>query len=244
MGGVNYWFLRGLFFIILANVTNEIISSFVKKSIFIDLAYYVIMYILMVEASKLLPNRLTSFVGLSYVCNVNYLAFCFGTLCKKYDFITRIMERQTSFTLSMLCFIVLFMGSMKGYNDHLHWFIPSLLIPMSAIVCCWHLFRFAFVNGKVVEWFQFVGRHSLEIYLLHFLFAIKMPMVGEWICQYVALNNWRTDATASCLQLIHAIIISIVICFLCILTFKVLRYSPLLSYVLFGRKVTKASSNQ
>ena len=85
-------------------------------------------------------------------------------------------------------------------------------------------------------WLQYLGKHSLEIYLLHFLFAMKMPVIGELVSRYVVMGNWRTDATASCVQLLHAIVVSVIICILCIVVFRVLRFSPPLSLVLFGRK--------
>lgn len=236
LGGVDYWFLRGLFFIIIVNIGCEIISSFVKKSIVIDIIYYVIMYVVLIKTSRLLPYGISSVIGLINVCNANYLAFSFGTLCRKYDLLGRIIENRSVFTLCALCFGGFFIGSIKGYNEWSHWMIPSIVIPMSAIVCWWQLFRYEFVSGRMVGYLQYLGKHSLEIYLLHFLFAIKMPIIGELVSGYVAMENWRTDATASCVQLIHAIVVSVIICLLCIAVFKVLRFSPLLSLVLFGKK--------
>lgn len=238
-GGVDYWFLRGLFFIIIINLGCEVISSFVKKSIVIDVIYYLVMYVVLIKLSRMLPHNVSSLIGLSNVCNANYLAFCFGTLCKKYDIVRQIIEQRNSYTLCVLCFLFFFIGSVKGYNEQFYWMIPLICIPLSAIVCCWQLFRFEFAGGKIVGWLQFLGKHSLEIYLLHFLFAIKMPIVGELVSEYVAMDNWRTDATASCLQLIHAIVVSVIICLLCIATFKILRYSPMLSLLMFGRKQLK-----
>ena len=235
-GGVDYWFLRGLFLIIILNIGCEIISSFVKKSIAIDIIYYVIMYFMLIKASRLLPYGLSSITGLINVCNANYLAFCFGTMCRKYDLLCRIIDNRNVFTLCVLCFGFFFIGSVKGYNERFYWMIPLVVIPMSAIVCWWQLFRFEFVSGRIVGWLQYLGKHSLEIYLLHFLFAIKMPIIGVLVTRYVAMGNWRTDATASCVQLLHAIVVSVIICLLCIVVFRALRFSPLLSLVLFGRK--------
>lgn len=74
---------------------------------------------------------------------------------------------------------------------------------------------------------QYVGTRTLDIYLLHFIFLPKLPMVGEFLDTY--RPNFVVDIVA-------AVSVALVIITFCLLTSNILRTSPVFSELLFGRK--------
>ena len=73
---------------------------------------------------------------------------------------------------------------------------------------------------------QFIGRRTLDIYLLHYFFLPKLPMVGEFF--RLNRHNFVLDTTAS------LAVALLVVCF-CIITSQLLRVSPFFKKYLFGR---------
>lgn len=185
---------------------------------------------------KVLPENIIQFVDFDHLNSFNYLAFCIGTICRKSDIANSILENKNIFTVSIIVFTGLIFCGMKGYNNYLFWLIPWGLLPLSGIICCWQLFRFRFTDGKVIKAFQYLGKHSLEIYILHFYFAIKFPYIGLFIRNLIQTDVAYNITTALNIQLILSIIVSVIICVLCITTFNVFRISNLVSLIIFGRK--------
>ena len=236
LGGGNYWFLKTLFIIIIINTLGEIISQRFKKPLIVDVIYYIFIFVILRLLVKVLPENIIQIVDFDHINSFNYLAFCIGTICRKSDIANNVLENKNIFTVSILIFTGLFYCSMKGYNEHLFWLIPWGLLPLSGIICCWQLFRFRFTDGKVIKAFQYLGKHTLEIYILHFYFAIKFPYIGLFIRNLIQTDVAYNITTALNIQLILSIIVSVIICVLCITTFNVFRISNLVSLIIFGRK--------
>lgn len=74
---------------------------------------------------------------------------------------------------------------------------------------------------------QYIGTRTLDIYLLHFLFLPKLPMVGEWLNLYHP--NFVIDITLS-------VSVALLVIAFCLLTSNIIRISPLLRKYLFGRE--------
>lgn len=236
LGGGNYWFLKTLFIIIFINTIGEIISQRFKQSFVVDVIFYIMIFVMLRILVKVLPGNIIQAVDFEHLNSFNYLAFCFGTLCRKYNFANQILENKKSFTVSIIIFFILFFCNIKGYNNKLFWLIPWGGLPLSGIICCWQLFRFHFTDGKIVKTFQYLGKHSLEIYILHFYFACNIPIIGTCVIELTKTGNAYNITTACNIQLIMSLLISCIICVLCIATFKVIRFSNVLSLLIFGRK--------
>jgi hypothetical protein len=73
---------------------------------------------------------------------------------------------------------------------------------------------------------QFVGRRTLDIYLLHYFFLPKLPMVGEFF--KVNRSNFILETTVS-------FSLAFLVIGFCIVTSQLLRVSPFLKKYLFGR---------
>ena len=77
--------------------------------------------------------------------------------------------------------------------------------------------------GRVL---QYIGRRTLDIYLIHFLFLPNLPAVGIFFS--ANKYNFVIDTTLS-------VIIALLVIAFCIITSNLLRISPLFKKYLFGR---------
>ena len=82
---------------------------------------------------------------------------------------------------------------------------------------------------------QYIGVRTLDIYLLHFIFMPKLPIVGEFLD--ANRPNFVVDIVAS-------VCVALVVILFCCLTSNILRISPVFSEMLFGRKVTNETKNE
>lgn len=102
-------------------------------------------------------------------------------------------------TYSLLMLVIMF------FHHYEHWFVKTTKV------------------GTVL---QYIGTRTLDIYLLHFLFIPKLPMVGKWL--NANQPNFVVDVVCS------LSVAGVVVCF-CLLVSNILRVSPLLRKYLFGR---------
>ena len=80
---------------------------------------------------------------------------------------------------------------------------------------------------------QYIGRRTLDVYLLHFIFMPKLPDVGKWFNAHQPNFLLEQAATIGLALLVVA---------MCCLVSHVLRVSPVLKKYLFGRN-TKTDGN-
>ena len=73
---------------------------------------------------------------------------------------------------------------------------------------------------------QYIGRRTLDIYLLHFLFLPHLPEVGEF---------FQTHPHSFIIDVTLAIVLGLLIIGFSIITSNILRVSPFLKKWLFGR---------
>lgn len=74
---------------------------------------------------------------------------------------------------------------------------------------------------------QYIGVRTLDVYLLHYFFIPRIPVVGEWIKSIG--RNFAVDITCSFAG-------ALVVVGICLLTSNIIRISPFLKLYLFGRK--------
>jgi fucose 4-O-acetylase-like acetyltransferase len=73
---------------------------------------------------------------------------------------------------------------------------------------------------------QYIGRRTLDIYLIHFLFMPDLPHIGAFFNAHT--HNFVVDTTLS-------ILVGLVIIVFSIITSNILRISPFFKKWLFGR---------
>lgn len=178
-------------------------------------------------------------IGLLSIPNLEYFAyFVFGFLLRKYySTCERILDSKAFSTITLLAFFSLTALHLKGYElnkyvagGKLDIFIP-LVIALLGIITLFSFFRryesSLSQQCKVGYTLQYIGRRTLDVYLLHYFFVPhNLPMVGEFFKQY--------DNPILEFSLTFAIALIVIGC--CLVVSSFIRVSPFLAHYLFGAK--------
>lgn len=155
-----------------------------------------------------------------------FIFFLVGIWAKKYsDYILRIFNSDKIMMTVIAIMIVGAIFFIKGYFVHLE---VKLLLSILGI---FSIFYFFMKNGEYMDnsrigkALQFIGRRTLDIYLLHYFFVFNSM-------------SWANNAGINSPTIIFciSIVTSILIIGICLLVSKFLRTNELLGKILFGAK--------
>lgn len=158
-----------------------------------------------------------------------FLFFIIGTRVRKYY--TRFEHILDNSCITFICLVIFigfsFVPSLANISNITYY----LLLRISGVIVVFAAFRKYQYNFKkdnlLGRSIQYVGRHTLEIYLIHFFFLItNMQSV---LPDFSYLNSPFLEFILGC-----AISIIIIIC--CLLVSATLCESPIAAYYLFGQK--------
>lgn len=158
--------------------------------------------------------------------------FLFGNIVRRYwKEAQRIMDSRWFFPIIVTLVIFCTMDVMKWHTLRMAWAnIPSTLSKFILLTIVFMYFRhysqyftqMTFIGSSL----QYIGRRTLDIYLLHFLFLPNLPAVGEFF--KLNKHNFAIDTTLS-------ILIALIVIAFSIIASNILRISPLFRKYLFGK---------
>lgn len=135
------------------------------------------------------------------------------------------LSKQNIVTLSIILYVLSMAFVVRtGFR-----FINVTAIFAIAVLC--HLF--AKNADKLPAWLSYVGRNSLEIYVLHWFFLPKMLDWGKYLFLPDSFNANFVLIVGVC------IVVSSIVISLCLIVAVLLRQSNLLNYLCFGVKSKK-----
>ena len=84
------------------------------------------------------------------------------------------------------------------------------------------------LSSKIGALLSYIGRRTLDIYMLHYFFLPRLPELGDWLksCPNVAL------------ELVLVLLLSIIVVAISLITSNIIRVSDTLAYCLFGKRKT------
>ncbi|MEE1272102.1 MAG: hypothetical protein UHM19_04845 [Bacteroidales bacterium] len=110
------------------------------------------------------------------------------------------------------------------------WFIVTFLIGFAGLLIVYNTFRVykdSFSSDKKIgRMLQYIGKRTLEIYLLHYFFLPTLP----------ALGNMLSKSNNFVLELVVGLFISLLVIAVCLVVSNILRTNPILAKYLFGVK--------
>lgn len=225
------WFLRALFlmiimFSILKYLTRRI-QSFVLESTIILVVGYVILFIL---------TQITRDTQLDYIFNltvaqIHYPYFAIGYLFQKKEITINILYKNYIYT----CCILLFCSCFYAYNwtSHSHAIhaILRYILAFSGIAIAYiYTLTIKTYNTITNKVFIYLGKRSIEIYLLSTPFILHAPHLFEFV---LANNKYPGNIVA---QALFGFALSIPAILFCIIITKLIGHSNILRFVLFGKK--------
>ena len=178
------------------------------------------------------PNAFMNYSSL--VEMIRYFPFfLYGAIVHRYwDRAQRLMDSRWFFPLVVLLALITTLEVIKWHTLRMEWAsLPHTLAMFLLLTMVFMFFRHYsdFFSDKTAlgRGLQFIGRRTLDIYLLHYFFLPKLPMVGEFF--RVNRHNFILDTTA-------ALAVALVVVAFCVVTSQLLRVSPFLKKYLFGRE--------
>lgn len=166
-----------------------------------------------------------------------FMYFVLGLMAKKYhkQFID-LMKNDGTKAFFILAYISLF--CLNYHHDFaggaiINKLSYSLVLRVVGVLCvfsffCNHADYFA-QNNRMSKYMQFVGRRTLDIYLLHYFFLPDLAVCNEFL----------STNTRALLELSFGIGISLMVIIVCLLCSTIIRSSDFLGHYLFGAKSEK-----
>ena len=158
--------------------------------------------------------------------------FLYGNIVHRYwSQAQRIMDSRWFFPLVIVLVIISTMDFMKWHMLRMEWtIIPLTMAKLCLLTIVFMYFRHYqdyFSKGTVIgSSLQYIGRRTLDIYLIHFFFIPNLPTIGTFFNEYK--HNFVIDTTMS-------VVVALLIVGFSIITSNILRISPLFKKYLFGR---------
>ena len=232
---LDYWYLWMLFPFIIVVIAIDGMCSLIPKYGRSISSCLIIVSALVVH---LFYGKFWAYEKLPFI-NIGQLSlfpyFCMGVICSRYDLCAKWFSKNWVYTLALVVFGFLsyWITICGNYIPKQTW--TGCLLPISAIIFLVYLF----MNGlsetsKPVQWLQNIGRHSLEIYIIHFFFLFRMYQIGEFVLDRA--NTHGGGRTIFFVQAISSFVVAVIIIVLCYIVMNIINKSKLLSQILLGRK--------
>ena len=158
--------------------------------------------------------------------------FLFGNIVRRYwEQAQRVMDSRWFYPVIVVLVIFCTLDVLKWHILRMAWTnLPLTLAKFILLTIVFMYFRHYHQYFTRMTWIgrslQYIGRRTLDIYLIHFLFMPNLPVIGAFFT--ANRHNFVFDTTLS-------VIIGLVIIGFCIITSNILRVSPLFKKYLFGR---------
>lgn len=229
----NYWFLLVLFECLLINVLWEVVRPTFKWELVTDICFYLTIWFLL----RFLDNMFCDSI-VSNVFELNYLQYLYfffslGIICsRRYKFFEIIKNNELLYTICIAYYLFFFFGREARIVPPNFWLLQ--LARTSMCFACVYIFFNIFTSGKLVSCLQYLGKMSLEIYLIHFFFVFRFIPMGEWSKHLVTLGG-EGMITVMVAQLVYSLAISVIVIFICLIVAACIKKSEILSQLLLGR---------
>ncbi len=236
---VGYWFTYTLFiFFCVYSVSRYLLNKLHVSNIPTDIIilsigflFFVLFYVRNVFTSLPIGDDIKNILSM---CHWGYyFYFCVGTLFKKYySKVQDILDNKPVLLISLVTFFVFNLYYDEWIASHINFFY--LVTGITGIVIVFSFFRihqdFFSKETFIGRNLQFIGRRTLDIYLLHYLL---LPS------NLKAFSSPLLEHPIPAIEFPITITISLVIVGECLLISGILRMSPVLAYMLFGVKLKK-----
>ena len=248
-GKLGYWFTIVLLEMFLLLYTTNVIcycedQQKFKKRVFTSL---IVLSVIMFGLTILLksePSLRSGFHLFSFdLCCKHFPFFVFGYICSMHrETFSKILASEKFPTIIIVAFAILFCVDYYYFKPHLgnsllcftlKEFVNRILgfLGLLIVYNTFRVYQSSFTTEKKVgRALQYIGKRTLDIYLLHYFFLPSLPQLG------VELFSEGKNAT---LELVMGLLLSLIIIGLCVVVSNILRTSPLLAQYLFGVKSKK-----
>lgn len=224
--GYTYWFLKTLFTFFLICTPLSYIRYKFNCNIVVSLLYFVLISAFGIIASK------TPILNFIIDFRIEFfIFFVLGFLNKKTNYM-----RFVSNELSAIFIIIAFAWAYIDNSDVYHSIAINYFVGFLIILVLWNTFSKMNEENRIMKLLSYLGTNTLEIYILHFYFGIKLPMISHYFTENIMSTDKSTMVTSLAMEVVVFSIIALCMTFLSLLVAKALKTNKYISLVLFGRK--------
>lgn len=177
-----------------------------------------------------LTNKIVCFLSFNYTLRF-FIFFIIGTVCKfNYGTICRFINNR--YCVSILFVIALIPSIYHIENQYL-----KTLFSIIRILCCFAIFQKLDVFSRsniLSNTLSYIGKHTLEIYLLHFFILFKVDSLALWLHSFSTDYCYRGHSCVFIPEILSIGILTLIISFTCIGIRKVIDVFPIISTMMFG----------
>lgn len=163
--------------------------------------------------------------------------FVFGMLASKFvDRFHQVIDANWMPTIAIPMFAILLCVknslSPIGIVDILIEKAIELVLAYLGIIIVYTFFRkyqesFA-LSSRIGAFLSYIGRRTLDIYMLHYFFLPRLPELGTWLKSYPNVT----------IEIVLVLLLSFVVVGISLTTSSIIRVSDTLAYYLFGKRKT------
>ena len=238
---LGYWFtivifeMYFIFYTLNLCLYNFNVKRF-EKRLFISLVLLSILSFCLWIIFTKFSNKLVDAFCLLNLCKF-FPYFAFGIICSmNKDLFHRILENKYFTFVIILLFCIgfyvnrFYLSIPSNVIIILLWFIVTFLIGFAGLLIVYNTFRVykdSFSSDKKIgRMLQYIGKRTLEIYLLHYFLLPTLP----------ALGNMLSKSNNFVLELVVGLFISLLVIAVCLVVSNILRTNPILAKYLLGVK--------
>lgn len=177
------------------------------------------------------PNEFMNYSSLTQL--FQYLPFfIYGNIVHRYwEQAQKLMDSRWFYPIIVVVVIFAAIDTLKWHTFRMEWAILPLtlarFILLTMVVMYFRNYQQYFTQHSVMgASLQYIGRRTLDIYLIHNIFLPDLPTIGAFFDKY--RNNFVLDTLST-------IVIALLVIGFCIITSNILRVSPFFRKWLFGR---------
>ena len=158
--------------------------------------------------------------------------FIYGNIVHRYwEQAQKVMDSNWFYPIIVVVVIFAAMDTLKWHTLRMAWAIIPLtlarFILLTMVVMYFRNYQQYFTKFSVIgASLQYIGRRTLDIYLIHYLFLPDLPTIGAFFDKY--RHNFVLDTLST-------VVIALLVIGFCIITSNILRVSPFFRKWLFGR---------
>ena len=158
--------------------------------------------------------------------------FIYGNIVHRYwEQAQKVMDSNWFYPIIVVVVIFAAMDTLKWHTLRMAWAIIPLTLArfslLTMVVMYFRNYQQYFTKFSVIgASLQYIGRRTLDIYLIHYLFLPDLPTIGAFFDKY--RHNFVLDTLST-------VVIALLVIGFCIITSNILRVSPFFRKWLFGR---------
>jgi len=177
------------------------------------------------------PNEFMNYSSLTLLLQY-FPFFIYGNIVHRYwEQAQKLMDSRWFYPIIVVVVIFAAMDTLKWHTLRMEWAILPLtlarFILLTMVVMYFRHYQQYFTQHSVMgASLQYIGRRTLDIYLIHYLFLPDLPTIGAFFDKY--RHNFVLDTLTT-------IVTALLVIAFCIITSNILRVSPFFRKWLFGR---------